>query len=236
MNLPNQKPWRIWYSADNCVSWRSSRASFGSCARALAMAMEMVGPRLLERLHVPAIALRAVHTGTRATSEVFTLSSEERREAYRELPVVVQIHHGRGRPRTLAFGYAAAWEIERRHKTELGPVTLRRFVSIVPTLALDDARVSGRGRVISQESEYVTLRGLSISRILVCTEQAMQEWERSKKILAVRDALDRLDCTDAERDELVRDLYSEDLGSRLDTETADQIALERLEWLRKNSG
>lgn len=228
---PNQKPWRVWYSADGCQSWRNSRASFGTCSRAVSAATEMVGPRLLQRLRLPLIAMCAIHSGTHARSEVHYLRPEQVHGV--ERPVVVQLHHGHLRPSTLTFGYAMSSEIERRQKTDAGPVTLRRHVQIAPTLRAEEAAVGVRGHVLGDEVPATTLRGVGITKIIVCTRQAMDEWEQRKKIARVRRAIDQLACTNAERAELVEMLYAEDLGSRLDTETPEQIAAERLKWLRE---
>lgn len=229
--LPNQKPWRVWYSADGCLTWRSSKASFGSSSRAVHQAVESVGPRILSKLNVPMLALCAIHSGTLARSPVHYLRPEDVIGV--EQPVVVQLYHGRCRPMTMAFGWALAHEIERRQKTSFGPLTLRRHFAIAPILSIDDAARGAPGRVMSEMVEATVLRGMSIYKIQVCTEDAMNQWQAREKLARVRDAIDKLDCSAAERTELVEMLYQEDLGTRLDTETPEQIASERLKWLRE---
>lgn len=64
----------------------------------------------------------------------------------------------------------------------------------------------------------------------------MEDWEqREQKIAAVDAAIRKLECTEDERTELIEMLYQEDFGSRIDTETPEQIAAERLAWLRRQS-
>ena len=187
---PNQKPWRVWYSADGCQSWRNSRASFGTASRAIQAATELVGPRLLERLRLPLIALCAIHAGTHARSEVHYLRPEQVHGV--ERPVIVQLHHGHLRAPTLNFGYAMSNEIERRHKTGEGPITLRRHVLIAPTLRAEEAALGLAGHVMGDEVSATILRGVGITKIIVCTAEATTRWEERKKLVRLGRALNAL--------------------------------------------
>lgn len=194
--LPNQKPWRVWYSADNCSSWSSSRASFGSERRAVDMAMGVVGPRILQQLGVPEVALRAVHTGTRHASPVHIVRSSV--SATRsERPVIVQLYHGYGRPMTLIYGFAMSDELERRRRSETGPITVRRHVSLAPLGAIEDLAARPIGRVMGDEVDGTTFRGMSIYKVMVCSKEAVMHLEREKQIRAGQSA----ECLREQRDE-----------------------------------
>jgi len=232
---PNSKPWRIWYSADDCQSWRRSRASFGTLRRAVDMGMKEVGPRLVRQHGASQLAICAIHAGTNVHSAVFTIRPETAAKAAVESPVIVQIYHGASRPMTLVFGYVSKAELDRRRKSGAGSLVIRRFCGVANTASVEQAALGAPARVVTGESTYLKLRDMTICKIAICTAEAAHEWERRKKLKAVRDAIDLLDCTNEERAELVEILYEEDLGTRIDTESAEQIAAERLVWLRKET-
>jgi len=230
MNDPHQKPWRIWYSADNGTTWRATHTSAPTYARAIGAATEEVGPRLLRQLQIPLLAVCAIHAGTKIRSDVYYVRPEQAIEA--ERPVVAKIYHGKTRALTMAFGYVTASELQRHVSTQ-SPITLRRFVGIANTLPVEQAAIGAPGRVVGDEVPAAKLR--NVVKIAVCTAEATREWEHRKKFKAVRDAIDRLACSKSEREQLIEILYQEDLGTRLETEGAPQIAEQRLEWLRRET-
>lgn len=231
---PNQKPWRVWYSSNDCMSWRPSRRSFGSAQRAHS-AMPSIATQMLRKLRAPRLALRAAHAGTGATSPVHYYA-DRLQPAADECAVVVKLYHGRRCPHTMVFGWASRADAERQRTTGTGSLTVRHSVPIRTSADIAGAGDGGPGRVLGPERPVAVLREAAICKLAICSDEGRRIWmDRQQKLQAVREALDRLDCTDEERAALVEALYQEDLGTRLDTESPEQIALERLVWLRRES-